>query len=96
MDAMTTTTSIIVKRLHALDDAGTLKAFADVHIDEMWLVRGLRVVAGSSGLFVGMPSGRGRDGKYYETVRSLTSEAKVALETAVLEAYHNQSSTQQP
>ena len=42
-----------VSRLHRLDNGSTLKAFADVLIGDLLLIKGVRVVSkNGSGLFV--------------------------------------------
>lgn len=76
-----------VDRVHALDGDGTLKAFADVVIDDTLLLKGFRVVDGKNGLFVGMPQERSKQGKWFETVIPLTKTAHTQMTSAVLEAY---------
>ena len=79
--------SLEVKRLHKLDGEGKLKAFADVAITGLFLIKGLRIVDGKKGLFVGMPREQGRDGQWYQTVLPLNEEVKNRLDSVVLEAY---------
>jgi len=78
--------SIKVVRLHRFDGDSKLKAFADVSIGD-FLIKGLKVVEGSKGLFLSMPSEKAKDGKYYDSVIPLTKEARQALEDTVLAAY---------
>ncbi len=79
-----------VKRLHKLDGEGKLKAFADVAIEDILLIRGLRIVNGKKGLFVGMPREQGRNGQWYQTVFPLSDEVKSQLNEIVLQAYQEQ------
>ena len=68
---------------------GSLKAFADVVINETVLIKSIRVVESrENGLFVSMPKSQGKDGKWYENVSLLNEEAKQELQEAVFEAYH--------
>ena len=79
---------IEVKNMFKLNKKdSSLKAYVAVVLDEKLLLKGIKVVEGKDGLFVAMPQQQGIDGKWYETVTFLTSEAKEALQEAVLKAY---------
>ena len=79
-----------VKRLVKFDGEGTLKAFCDLAIDELFLVKGLKVVEGKRGLFVSMPRQQGKDTKWYDSVLALTKEAKADVDRVVLQAYQQE------
>lgn len=76
-----------VARLYRIEGDGPTKAFADIRFADAILIKGLRVVNGEKGLFVSLPAELGKDGKWYETVRTLNRETKDALTQVVLEAY---------
>lgn len=78
---------LAVTRIHKLDGDGPTKAFCDISVLDSLVINGLRVVEGKNGLFVGMPSEAGKDGKYYHTVIPLRREVKDEIERLVLEAY---------
>lgn len=66
-----------------------VKAFASASIGP-FAIHGLRVIDGEKGMFVAMPStAYQRDGKteYQETFHPVSSEARKALNDAVLQAY---------
>ena len=44
-----------VEKMYRLPDAGGLKAFADVSVNDVLVIRGVRLVEGKKGLFVSMP-----------------------------------------
>ena len=71
--------------------SGKLKAIASVSLDEMFVVKGLKVMDGRKGLFVSMPQEvfAGTDGKkqYSNLFFPMTNGAKEELQTAVLEVY---------
>ena len=70
------------------NEESTLKAFVDVKVSDVVLIKGIRVLAKKEGgLFAAMPSNLGGDGKYYPTVKFLTVEANEELQKVVLEAY---------
>ncbi len=64
-----------------------LKGFATVTFDDCFVVRDIKIIAGSSGLFVAMPSKKRRDGTYRDTAHPLNSDMREALETSILSAY---------
>jgi stage V sporulation protein G len=75
-----------VVRLCRLEGESKCKAFCDVSIGE-FVVKGLRVMQGKDGLFVGMPQEKAKDGKWYNTFFPATDEAKKNLTDMVLNAY---------
>ena len=85
---MDTSNLFRVERMYRMagSEAAT-KAFADISVAGAVMVKGLRVVQGSKGLFVGMPRKPGKDGNWYDTVRPLTKEARASLVSTVLEAF---------
>lgn len=81
---------IEVARVYKVEkEDSTLKAFVDIKVADAVLIKGLRVMAkkDGNGLFAAMPSHLAGDGKYYETVKFLTPEAKEELQEKVLAAY---------
>lgn len=69
------------------EESSTLKAFVDVKVCDVVLIKGIRVLAKKDGgLFAAMPS-QPHDGKYYQTVKFLTPEANEELQKVVLAAY---------
>jgi len=80
-----------VARLYRVENDSSLKAFADVIVDEQVLIKGIRVVsAKDDSLFVSMPKQKGKEGRWYETVSLLSEEAKQEMSERVLEAYNTE------
>ena len=75
-----------VSRIYRIDGDSKLKAFVDVSFGGV-IVKGLRIVCGSNGLFVSMPQHQGKDGRWYNTVYAATKEIEKQLSDAVLSAY---------
>ena len=66
----------------------SMRAYADVTLDQAILIKGFRVLASKNGgLFVGLPSKKGKDGKFYELVQFKNESLLFNLRSAVLEAY---------
>ncbi|MCM8789493.1 MAG: SpoVG family protein [Candidatus Omnitrophica bacterium] len=81
--------AIQVSRIYRFDGDTKLKAFVDISLGGI-VVKGLRIVDGNKGLFVGMPRHKGKDGKWYDTVYPTTKEIKEELNSLVLTAYQEQ------
>jgi stage V sporulation protein G len=64
-----------------------LRAFANVTFDSAFVIRGLKIISGTRGLFVSMPSRRRPDGSYQDVAHPINTEMRRHLEQAVLEAY---------
>jgi stage V sporulation protein G len=67
-----------------------LRAFANVTFDNSFVIRGLKVINGSRGYFVSMPSRRRPDGTYQDMAHPINTEMRRHLEQAVLEAYNRE------
>ena len=64
----------------------SLRAYADVTLNDFLVIKGFRVlVTKSGGLFVGMPSKMGKDGKYYDQVEFKKNSS--VIQDRILEAY---------
>jgi len=78
---------IKVERIHKVDTDTPLRGFADISIAGSFIVKGLRIVSGKNGLFVGMPRELGKDGKWYNRVNLINETLKEKLADLVLTAY---------
>lgn len=72
----------------SLRNEDKLQAFVNVTFENCIVVRGLKVVKGSSGLFVSMPSRRIPDGSFRDIAHPITNEFRERLENVVLEKYN--------
>ena len=80
--------NIEVKRVHRLKTGKSLKAFADIVVNDAILIKGLRVVEGKNGLFVAMPSEQSaKDNKWYDNVRCLDDDIRDRISQEVLTVY---------
>ena len=81
-------------KIHALHASGPVLADASVNLNGCFAIRGVKVVDGSNGPFVSMPSYKGRDG-YKDICFPCTKEFHQQFHQAVLGAYQ-QALTQLP
>lgn len=68
------------------------KAFVELKLDDVLIVKGLSLVEGKNGLFLSFPSSKGKDNKYYNSVYSLNKDWRSALEKACIKKYNEQGS----
>ncbi|MFH0799646.1 MAG: septation regulator SpoVG [Pseudomonadota bacterium] len=67
-----------------------LKGYATITFDNCFVVRDLKIIAGTKGLFVAMPSKKRKDGTYRDTAHPLSSEMRDAIESRVLGMYRTE------
>jgi stage V sporulation protein G len=73
-----------------LRDEDRLKAFVSITFDNAFVVRGLKVIEGNTGLFVAMPSRRRKDGEFRDIAHPINNETRQMIEGAVLGEYQRQ------
>jgi stage V sporulation protein G len=73
-----------------LRDEEKLKAFANVTFDDAFVVRGLKVINGTNGYFVSMPSRKRPDGTYQDIAHPINNEMRDKIEKAVLGKYEEE------
>lgn len=74
-------------KIHTIRPEGTLKATATVNINDTFAIRGIKLMEGSKGLFVSMPSYKAGNGEYKDICFPCTAEARKEFNQAVLNAY---------
>ena len=65
-----------------------IKANANITIEECFVVKGIRIIEGSNGLFTAMPSKKGVNGDYKDICFPITAEARQIINDEILRAYH--------
>ena len=75
-----------IVKIHRLADGNRIKAFVDLGINDVLIIKGIRVVSGKNGLFVSMPSEQGKNDRWYERVRCTNNQLKEQIHFKVLEA----------
>lgn len=67
-----------------------LKAFASITFDDSFVVRGLKVINGSQGYFVSMPSRKRKDGSYQDIAHPINNEMRKEIEDKVLDTFEKE------
>ena len=79
-----------------LRDEERLKAFVNITFDDVFVIRGLKVIEGQRGVFVCMPSRRMDDGSHRDIAHPITNEFRQEIEEQILAAYHRLSTDPAP
>jgi stage V sporulation protein G len=66
---------------------GNTLAFANVGVEDLVAISGIRVVSGKNGLFVDMPQSKDKNGEYHDIAFPINSELRKEVNKAVLGAY---------
>ena len=76
-----------ILRMNPYEGDSKTAAFFDIETTEGITIKGFTLVEGPKGLFVSMPSKRGKDDKYYDDV-IMTNEKKKQLSDMAVEKYN--------
>ena len=68
-------------------DEEKLKAFVSIIIDDCFVVSDIKVISGTNGLFISMPSKRRKNGTFRDIAHPLNSETRKRIEDKVLARY---------
>ena len=80
-------TKIQVTRIHRLDNLKT-RAFVDIVVNEVLLIKGLKILNGRNGLFITMPQYKAGNGRSYGIVIPLTKEIREEISSVILNAFN--------
>jgi stage V sporulation protein G len=67
-----------------------LRGFANVTFDGEFVVRGMKIIQGTTGLFVSMPSRKRPDGSHQDIAHPVTADLRRRIEEQVLEAFRKE------
>lgn len=68
-------------------DEDKLKAYVTITFDHCFLIRDLKIIRGTTGLFVSMPSKKRKDGTYKDIAHPLNNETRRMIEEKVIAEY---------
>ena len=68
-------------------DEEKLKAYVTITLDGCFVVRDLKVIQGSAGLFVAMPAKKRKDGTYKDIAHPLNTDMRARMERIILDQY---------
>lgn len=74
-------------RIQSIRTEGNIKATASVNINDAFVIRNVKVMQGTNGLFASMPSYKAGNGEYKDICFPITKESRKQFSDAVLGAY---------
>lgn len=85
-------TSVRVKKI---DAEGSLKGYATVTFENLFVVHNIKVIEGAKGMFIAMPSRKIKNGEYKDIAHPIDTDFRRELEKRVLTAFENSDDTDQ-
>jgi stage V sporulation protein G len=67
-----------------------LKAFVSITLNHSFVIRGLKVIRGNTGLFVAMPSRKRPDGQHQDLAHPINDSTRKYLTTIVMAEYERE------
>jgi stage V sporulation protein G len=67
-----------------------LKAFVSITLNDSFVIRGLKVIRGNTGLFVAMPSRKRPDGQHQDLAHPINDSARKYLTDKVMAEYERE------
>ena len=64
-----------------------LKAFASIIFDDCFVVSDIKIIQGTNGLFISMPSKKRKNGMFRDIAHPLNSETRRKIEERIVERY---------
>lgn len=76
-------------KVYKIEGKDKLRATATITLDDAFMVHGLKIIEGETGLFVVMPAVK-KNGVFKDIAHPVTSEMRNAIVNAVLEEYNKE------
>lgn len=74
-------------RVRKVERDGKLKAVVSITIDDVFVVHDIKVIEGSQGLFIAMPSKQAQDGSYRDIAHPINTETRENLQKLIISKY---------
>lgn len=76
-------------------DDSKLKAVASFTIDDAFIVHDVKIIEGTNGYFISMPSKKAPNGEFKDIVHPKHNEAREQITSAVLDAFKKEAAAQE-
>ncbi len=73
-----------------LRDDNKLKGFASITLENAFVIRGLKIIEGASGLFIAMPSRKRKDGTFQDIAHPINMTTRQWMENQIVAAYRQE------
>lgn len=74
-------------RVRRITQEGKMRAIVSITLNDCFAVHDVRVIEGSNGLFVAMPSKRNPNGEFRDIAHPINANTRAEIQNAVVEAY---------
>ncbi|MDD2393500.1 MAG: septation regulator SpoVG [Eubacteriales bacterium] len=81
-------------RIRMVDNESKMKAVVSVTFDDVFVVHDIKVIEGTKGIFIAMPSRRSPDGVYRDIVHPINTEFRDALVKRIVSKYEQEKEMQ--
>ena len=81
---------VTLDKLFIVDTDSKMKGSASVIIDDCFKITGIKIIEGSNGLFLSMPSRKLKDGTNRDIVYPINSETRKLFTDVILTEYEKQ------
>jgi stage V sporulation protein G len=71
----------------SLNNDEKLKGFVNIVLDDLFVVRGLKIIHGLKGYFIAMPSRKSKDGSFQDIAHPIRSSFRIQMEKKILDQY---------
>jgi stage V sporulation protein G len=68
-------------------DEDKLRAYVTITLDHCFVIRDLKIIRGTTGYFVSMPSKKRKDGTYKDIAHPINNETRRMIEERVISEY---------
>jgi len=76
-------------RIRKVFGDGKLKAYVTLTFDDSFVVHSVKIIQGTNGVFVAMPSRRTRNGEYKDVVHPKNTSFRTQLQDRILSEYED-------
>ena len=80
-------TNVSIRKVEKEDSR--MKGIASVLLDDEFAVHDIRIIEGTKGLFIAMPSRKTSTGDYRDIAHPISQEVRSMFEKEILDAYEN-------
>ncbi|MEK7341654.1 MAG: septation regulator SpoVG, partial [Candidatus Binatota bacterium] len=70
-------------------DEEKLRAYVTITFDHCFVIRDLKIIHGTTGFFVSMPSKKRKDGTYKDIAHPINNETRRMIEEKIIAEYEN-------
>ena len=68
-------------------DEDKLRAYVTITLDQCFVIRDLKIIKGTTGFFVSMPSKKRKDGTYKDIAHPINNETRAMIEEKIIGEY---------